>query len=114
MTPFSTTSRSIASAKPTASSRRAAPTLPSPARAGGDGRDGSSLPSFVMRPSRVRRYGPMTIARPVTRPSDGLSFEALCLRGSKSGLFPGGALFAAFKELHLVSWHDGRYGVLVD
>jgi hypothetical protein len=29
------------------------------------------------------------------------------------GLFPGG-LFAAFKKLHWVSRHDGRYGVLID
>src|SRR5262249_3244110 len=32
----------------------------------------------------------------------------------QSGLFPDSTLFAAFKKLHWVSRHDGRYGVLVD
>src|ERR1700678_4051690 len=57
----------------------------------------------------------MTIARPVAEPSAGLSGVWRARgRGAKSGLFRGGSLFAAFKELHRMSRHYGRDGVLVD
>src|SRR5690242_19477327 len=99
--PCSTTSSSIARARPTASSSRAC------------GERSPSSARTTAFTGRRRRYGPMTMARPVGE-AVWLSRSVVSRRrDSKSGLLCR-RLLGAFEQLDRVTRHDGRYGVLVD
>src|SRR6185369_7006242 len=103
--PASTTSRSMARARPTASSSRASGVRGSPCCAR----------AAAARAGACFSHGSMTIARPLPAPYDvGLS-GSLRSRWRCSNLnFIRAGLFAAFEQLDRMPRHDGRDRVLVD